>query len=171
MVIWIGFIIFHVSKKKKIYIYIYCGDRPKIIGWLGPRPVQGHSPSEETSWPKQSLFRPTRAKRTCSRSNFSSDTAKSGSKVRPSLYSPSSKYVKKEGNPKYLSKGCHHHIKCITTTLLATFMKRRPLNSATLATATHKEMIGVSNGTGTQVGVWMINKCKAQMVRKGLYNM
>ena len=58
---------------------------------------------------------------------------------------------KKEGNPKYLSKGYHHHTKCITTTLLATLMRRRPLNSATLATATHKELREVSNGTGPQV--------------------
>ena len=26
-------------------------------------------------------------------------------------------------------------------------------------------------GTGAQVGDWMINKCKAQMIGKGLYNM
>ena len=43
-------------------------------------------------------------------------------------------------------------------------MKRRPLNSATLAITTHKELIRVSNGTSAQVGVWMINKCKVQMI-------
>ena len=48
-------------------------------------------------------------------------------------------------------------------------MKRRPLNSATLATATHKKLIRMSDGTGAQVGVWMINKCKAQMIGEGLY--
>ena len=37
-------------------------------------------------------------------------------------------------------------------------MKRRPLNSVTLATATHKELIGVSNGTGAQVGAYIICK-------------
>ena len=42
--------------------------------------------------------------------------------------------------------------------------EEKTLNSATLATATHKELIGVSDGTGAQVGVWMINKCKAQMI-------
>ena len=148
-----------------------CGNRPKIIGWLGLRPVRGRSPSEETSWLKQSLFRPTGAKRTCPRSNFSSDIAKSRLKARPSHYSPIFQIRKKEGNPRYLSKGCHHHIKCITTTLLAVLMKRRPLNSATLATATYKELIGESDGIGAQVGVWMINKCKAQMIGEGLYNM
>ena len=50
-------------------------------------------------------------------------------------------------------------------------MKRRPLNSVTLATATHKELIRVSDGTGAQVGFWMINNCKAQMIGEGLYNM
>ena len=78
---------------------------------------------------------------------------------------------KEEGNPKYLSKSCYHHIKCSTTTLLAALIRRRPLNSATLVTATHKELIRVSDGTGAQVGVWMINKCKAQMIGEGLYNM
>ena len=78
---------------------------------------------------------------------------------------------KEEGNPKYLSKGCYYHIKCSTTTLLAALMRRRPLNSATLVTATHKELREVSDGTCAQVRVWMINKCKAQMIGKGLYNM
>ena len=50
-------------------------------------------------------------------------------------------------------------------------MKRKPLNSATLVTATHKELVRTSDGTGAQVGVWMINKCKAQMIKEGLYNM
>ena len=65
-------------------LFYHCGDRPKIkAGWaLGP--------SEESAWPKQSLFRPTGAKRTCPRSNFSSDTANFGAKVHPSHYSLSS---------------------------------------------------------------------------------
>ena len=140
----------------------------KLAGpWARPRT----RPSEETSWPRQSLFRLTEAKKMCSRSNSSSDIAKSGLKVRPSHCSTSSKHVKKEGNLKYLIKSCHHHIKCITTTLLATLIRRRPLNSDTSATATHKELIRVSDGTGAQVGVWMINKCKTQMIGDGLYNM
>ena len=67
----------------------------------------------------------------------------------------------KEGNTKYLSKSCHHHIECTTTTFLAAFMWRRPLNSVVLATATHKELKEVSDETDAQVGVWMIDKCKA----------
>ena len=54
---------------------------------------------------------------------------------------------------KYLSKSCHRHIECAAATLLATLMWRRPLNSATLATATHKELRGVSDGIGAQVRV------------------
>ena len=50
-------------------------------------------------------------------------------------------------------------------------MRRRLLNSVTLATATHKELRGVSDRTGAQVGVWMINKCKTQIIGKGIYNM
>ena len=49
-------------------------------------------------------------------------------------------------------ESCHHHIKCVTITLLAALMRKRPLNSATLATATHKVVIGVSDRTGAQVG-------------------
>ena len=49
-------------------------------------------------------------------------------------------------------------------------MWRRPLNSVTLTTITHKGLKEVSNGTGTQVEAWIINKCKAQMIGKSLYN-
>ena len=48
-------------------------------------------------------------------------------------------------------ESCHHHIKCVTTTLLAALMRKIPLNIA-LATATHKGVIRVSDRTGTQVG-------------------
>ena len=50
-------------------------------------------------------------------------------------------------------ESCHHHIKCVTTTLLAALMRKRLLNNATLATATHKGVIRVSDMTGAQVGV------------------
>ena len=49
--------------------------------------------------------------------------------------------------------------------------EEKPLNSVTLVTATHKELIGVSDGTDAQVRVWMINKCKAQIIKDSLYNM
>ena len=67
-------------------------------------------------------------------------------------------------------ESCHHHIKCVTTTLLAALMRKRLLNSATLATATHKGVIRVSDRTGAQVGAQMINKCKVQIRMRDLYN-
>ena len=50
-------------------------------------------------------------------------------------------------------------------------MKRRPLNSVTLVTATYKELVRASDGTDAQVGIWMTNKYRAQMIKEGLYNM
>ena len=52
---------------------------------------------------------------------------------------------------KYPRKNCYHRIKCTVATFLAVFMWRRPLNSATLATTTHKKPEKMSGGTGTQV--------------------
>ena len=49
-------------------------------------------------------------------------------------------------------------------------MWRRPLNSVTLAAATHKGLKKVPDGMRAQVGVQMINKYKARMIRKNLYN-
>ena len=76
----------------------------------------------------------------------------------------------REENSKYLRKSCHHHIKCTGAAFLATLMWRRPLNSAALATATHRGLKGVFDGMGAQMGVQMINKCKVQMIRNSLYN-
>ena len=71
---------------------------------------------------------------------------------------------------KYLRESCYHHIKCTATTFLTVFMWRRPLNSATLATTTHRKPENVSNGTGTQIRAQIVNKCKIKMVQKKLYN-
>ena len=43
------------------------------------------------------------------------------------------------------------------------------MNSVALTTTTHRKMEGMSDGTGIQVKVQMINKCKALMTLKGLY--
>ena len=48
-------------------------------------------------------------------------------------------------------------------------MWRRPLNSATLAIATHRELGKVANGTSTQVGVQIINKWRVKMTSKKIY--
>ena len=47
---------------------------------------------------------------------------------------------------KYLRESCYHRIECTTTTFLAAFMLRRPLNSAVLATTTHRKSERVSMG-------------------------
>ena len=44
------------------------------------------------------------------------------------------------------------------------------LISTVLATATHRKLKKVSDGTSTQVIAQMINKCKIKMVQKGFYN-
>ena len=71
---------------------------------------------------------------------------------------------------KYLRESYYHHIKCITATFMAAFMWRRPLNSAALATTTHKRSEEVSNRTSTQVATQMINKCRVKRVQEGLHN-
>ena len=38
-----------------------------------------------------------------------------------------------------------------------------------MATTTHRKMGEMSDGTGTQVKVQMINKCKVLMTLRGLY--
>ena len=43
------------------------------------------------------------------------------------------------------------------------------MNSAALATTTHRKMEGVSDGTSTQVRVQIINKCKVMMASRRLY--
>ena len=48
-------------------------------------------------------------------------------------------------------------------------MWRRPVNSAVLTTTTHRKMEGVSDGTSTQVGVQIINKCRAMIASRRLY--
>ena len=71
---------------------------------------------------------------------------------------------------KYLRKNCYHRIECTAATFLTAFMWRRPLNSAALATTTHRKPKRVSDGTCTQVMVQMINKCKIKMIQREQYN-
>ena len=40
---------------------------------------------------------------------------------------------------KYIGKNCYHHIECTTTTFLAAFMSKRPLNSVVSTTTTHRK--------------------------------
>ena len=49
-------------------------------------------------------------------------------------------------------------------------MWKKPLNSAALATTTHRRSEGMSDGTSTQVAMQTINKCRVKRVQDGLYN-
>ena len=70
---------------------------------------------------------------------------------------------------KYLREDWHHYIKCTKITLLAAFMWKRCLNSATLANATHRELGNVADRTSTQVKVQMINRWRVKIIQKRLY--
>ena len=71
---------------------------------------------------------------------------------------------------KYLRESCYHRIECTADIFLTAYMWRRPLNSVTLATTTHRKPKRVSNGTDTQIRAPIINKCRIKMVQKELYN-
>ena len=74
------------------------------------------------------------------------------------------------GAKKYLRKNCYHCIECFTTNSLAAFMWRRPLNNAVLVAPIHREPVGVSDGTSTQVVAWMIDKWRAKIIQREIYN-
>jgi len=61
------------------------------------------------------------------------------------------KQIGRMGARKYLRKNCCHRIKCPAANFLTAFMWRRPLNSATLATTTHRKPERVFDGTSTRV--------------------
>ena len=71
---------------------------------------------------------------------------------------------------KYLKKSRCHLIECLAANFLVAFMWRRLLNSTALATITHRKLERVSDRTSTQIVAQMINKCRIQIVQKGLYN-
>ena len=71
---------------------------------------------------------------------------------------------------KYLRKNCYHRIECSAANFLVTFMWRRPLNSAALATPIHRGSERVSDGISTQVVAWMINKWRAKTIQREIYN-
>ena len=74
------------------------------------------------------------------------------------------------GAKKYLRESYCHCIECSVTNFLVVFMWKRPLNSATMATPTHREPERMSNATKTQIVAWMINKWRAKIIGRELYN-
>ena len=79
------------------------------------------------------------------------------------------KRIRMMGIQKYLKKSCYHRIEYTAATFLLAFMLRL-LNSAVLATTTHRKPERVSDGTDTQVRTQMINKCRIKMAQRKLYN-
>ena len=79
------------------------------------------------------------------------------------------KRIRMMGIQKYLKKSCYHRIEYTAATFLLAFMLRL-LNSAILATTTHRKPERVSDGTDTQVKAQMINKCRIKMAQRKLYN-
>ena len=78
--------------------------------------------------------------------------------------------TRRMGVRKYLRKCCCHRIKSSAANFLAAFVWRRPLNSAALATPTHRGPERVFDGTSTQVVAWMINKWRAKIIQRDTYN-
>ena len=74
------------------------------------------------------------------------------------------------GTQKYLRESCYHRTECTATIFLAAFMLKKPLNSAVLATTTHRKPKRMSDRTRTQVRAQMINKCRIKMAQTELYN-
>ena len=79
-------------------------------------------------------------------------------------------YMRTKETQKYLRESCYHGIKCIAATFLTSFMWRRPLNSADLATITHRKPKKVFDETGTQVRAQTINNFRIKMIPRELYN-
>ena len=71
---------------------------------------------------------------------------------------------------KYLRKSYYHRIECPVANFLTAFMWRRPLNSATLATTTHRTPERVSDETSIQVVIQIIDKCRIMIVQRELYS-
>ena len=57
--------------------------------------------------------------------------------------------IKMKKAQKYLVESCYHRIEYTTTTFMAAFMWRRPLNSVALTIATHRRPKRVSDGADT----------------------
>ena len=79
-------------------------------------------------------------------------------------------HTRRKETQEYLKESCYHRIKCIAVTFLPTFLWKRPLNNAALATTTHKKPKRVFDRTCTQVRAQMMDKCKVKMIQRKLYN-
>ena len=71
---------------------------------------------------------------------------------------------------KYLRQSYCHRIKYSVANFLAAFIWRRPLNSTVLAIPTHRGSERVFDRISTQVIAWMINKWRAKIIKRKIYN-
>ena len=71
---------------------------------------------------------------------------------------------------KYLRKSYYHCIEYFVANFLTAFIWRRPLNSVALVVSTHKVLIKVSDGTSTQVVGRTIDKWRAKIIQREIYN-
>ena len=74
------------------------------------------------------------------------------------------------GAKEYLRKSCYHHIECFAAKSLAAFIWRRPLNSVALVTPTNRRPVRVSDEISTQVVTWIIDKWRAKIIQREIYN-
>ena len=79
-------------------------------------------------------------------------------------------HTRRRGIQKYLRQNCYHRIEYITATFLATFMWRKPMNSAALAITIHRKQKKMSDEIRTQVRDQMTNKWRIKMIQRELYN-
>ena len=74
------------------------------------------------------------------------------------------------GVKEYLRKSYYHCIECFAAKSLIAFMWRRPLNNVALVTPTHRGPVRVSNEISTQVVAWTIDKWRAKIIQREIYN-
>ena len=80
------------------------------------------------------------------------------------------KRTRQMGVKEYLRKSCYHCIECSVAKSLAAFMWRRPLNSVALVTPTNRRPVRVSDEISTQVVTWIIDKWRAKIIQREIYN-
>ena len=156
------------------------GKIPKSTMGLGPRTESSHDQGRKMG-PK--YFQPNPVEpnllKRCPRRNVFSDVPNTGSMCALSIVKnhPKQTWVvgwasqgrKKEESVRCPGRNHNCRIKYKEATFPAALMWRRQVNSVTLANATHRKIRWMSDGTGTQVKVQMVNKCKSFINLRRLY--
>ena len=146
---------------------------------LGPRTEPNHDPKGKGGpkdfWPNPvgpSLFEKT-SEEECllGHTNMGPMCAPSTVKNHPrqTWVAGWASHNRKEENVRRPGRSHNCRIKCKEPTFSAALMWRRQANSVTLASATHRKIRWMSDGTDTQVKVQMVNKCKVLINLRRLY--